>query len=229
MKTMNIAIVAVTIAAALGIGVIGLHDGKSAEENAEASRNKADGEDVSVGGATKASQARASGDNSDPSSAASGTPQLVAAQHANSESSEGNLRGPAIMSAENAKRAALVNGKLRAADAEFSDLMEILEKEGRDEAWAQQMENSFDVALRSHGPGYSGLEVDKVRCGRSVCVMSAVVRAGTSPTSPNADWSGLISNAFGEPWFGQNFMDTRTTLAPDDKGMIFISVFERKR
>lgn len=229
MKTMNIAIVAVAIAAALVIGAIGLQQKRSAEEDTQASRDKVDGEDVSVGGAAKASQARTSGDSFYPSGAVSGTSQPVATQHANSKIPEGSLRGPAVMSAENAKRAALVKGKLRAADAEFSDLMEILDKEGRDDAWAQQIENSFDVALRSHGPGYSGLEVDKVRCGRSVCVMSAVVRAGTSPTSPNADWSGLIANTFGEPWFGQNFMDTRTTLAPDDKGMIFISVFERKR
>ena len=227
MNTKNIAAIGIVVAIALTVGALVFKNRKSDVEVAQADRNNA-GSASGTAGATENSQPGVPIGGA-TSGTASLAQELDADQSGGSTGSQVDRRGPSIMSPENVQRAMRMNGKLRAADPEFSDLMEILEKEGRDEDWAQQVESSFDVALRSYGPGYSGLEVQKVRCGRTVCVMSAAVRSGTSPTSPNADWSRLLSNTFGEPWFGQNFMDTSTTLAPDDKGMIFISVFERKR
>lgn len=143
--------------------------------------------------------------------------------------SKEELAWPVAMSEQSRKRVAAMNDRLSAASPKFSDLYELFEAEEVDPQWSKAMEQNFDIALRSYTRGYHGLEIDEVRCSRSICYVSAAVKSGALDTADNTDWQRLISNIYSEPWFLDNFMDARTTLGGDDKGAIYISTFERKR
>lgn len=119
--------------------------------------------------------------------------------------------------------------KLSGVNTEFGDLYSLARTEAPDPKWSADTESAINVALRSGGAGYAGLQVGPPQCSATVCIVEAAVNPGANSQGKSSDWQTLIGSVYAEPWFANNFMDARVVMADDPTGTVYISVFERKQ
>jgi len=131
------------------------------------------------------------------------------------------------MSSEGQARIDAVLPRLDGLDKDGQDYALLARAEAPDPDWSPRLEQLLQVALDQHGRGYTGLEVSRPRCARTVCVITAAARVRETQ-HPNADWQRLASRIAKEPWFKDAFLDTRTTVASDKQGALYVSYFIRK-
>ncbi|WP_371180978.1 hypothetical protein [Xanthomonas sacchari] len=135
---------------------------------------------------------------------------------------------PSSISEKNMKRVVAMRNDLIGSSDFYKDIYDLYSAEGKDEKWSPSMEANIDTHLRSKGRGYDGLEVSEPSCSKTICYISTVVKPNTSPKAANADWQTLMTSAYGEQWFRDNFADAHIVQGGDNNGTIYISFFQRK-
>ncbi len=135
---------------------------------------------------------------------------------------------PSLINEKNMKRVVAMRNDLLGSSDFYKDIYDLYSAEGRDEKWSPSMESNMDTHLRSKGRGYDGLEVSEPSCSKTICYISTVVKPNTSPKAANADWQTLMTSAYGEQWFRDNFADAHIVQGGDNNGTIYISFFQRK-
>ncbi|MEJ1095266.1 MULTISPECIES: hypothetical protein [unclassified Pseudoxanthomonas] len=178
-----------------------------------------------------AGRARSTGEDNDPISpgaeSANQTPELAQSIGRPAGLSSLAETGPRPMSPEGQARIDAVLPRLDGLDKDGQDYALLARAEAPDPDWSPRLEQSLQLALDQHGRGFTGLEVSRPRCARTVCVITAAARV-LETQHPNADWQQLTFRIAKEPWFKDAFFDTRTSVTSDKQGALYVTYFIRK-
>jgi hypothetical protein len=135
--------------------------------------------------------------------------------------------GPRPMSADGQARIDAALPRLDRLDNDGQDYASLARAEAPDPDWSPRLEQLLQQAIEQYGRGYTGLEVSRPRCTRTVCMLTAVAQVQETQ-HPNADWQRLTFRIAKEPWFKETFFDTRTTVTSDQQGALYVTYFVRK-
>jgi hypothetical protein len=135
--------------------------------------------------------------------------------------------GPRPISPDGQARIDAVLPRLDSLDKDGQDYALLARAEAPDPDWSPRLEQLLQLAIDQHGRGFTGLEVSRPHCARSVCVITAAAHV-LETQHPNADWQRLTFRIAKEPWFKDAFFDTRTTVASDKQGALYVTYFIRK-
>ena len=154
---------------------------------------------------------------------------------ANSEDSEGGhtlaesiVHAPTPMTADGIRRVSKFADGLATKNERQKEFLALSRNEEKDPQWSPQMQDALASSLRNNFGRRGGLEVSDIQCTRTICTMSAVVANSAAP-SQSSDWQALMRSVMNEPWFGDHFFDASTTMGTDDKGLIYLTYFVRKK
>lgn len=135
--------------------------------------------------------------------------------------------GPGPTSPQNEERLEKFLEDVVSHDSAFADLNKLAETEAKDPEWSDPVEQMFRESIRRLGAKMTALQVAEPYCTQTVCRLLAT---GTfSSDAANADWQHLMNLVMNEPWFRQNFADTRSSMHGDSHGVVYVSYFVRKR
>lgn len=133
--------------------------------------------------------------------------------------------GPRTLTMANERRLDALAADLARRDPRQRDFLQLAKSEERDPNWSDNMERMLQASIQNHGSGLTGLEVGMPYCSRTLCKL--VATGGRSTDDANTNWQRLMEAVMSEPWFGQNFDDTSTSITGDEKGVMYITYFVR--
>jgi hypothetical protein len=140
---------------------------------------------------------------------------------------------PRALSAANEERVEKHKTSLRnSPDGVTSAYMEEyfmrLDEEQPDQMWTQLVAAEFSGEMSKNEDLLRNMEVDEIRCSRSVCVMGAVGPADQTFT-PGADWQQFVGEALGKTWWREQFMDTTTSVKFVDGKVVYLTFVRRQQ
>ena len=133
--------------------------------------------------------------------------------------------GPRTLTMANERRLDALAADLAMREPRQRDFLQLAKSEKRDPNWSDNMERMLQASIQNHGSELTGLEVGVPYCSRTLCKL--VATGGRSTADANANWQRLMGAVMNEPWFGQNFDDTSTSVTGDAKGVMYITYFVR--
>jgi hypothetical protein len=105
------------------------------------------------------------------------------------------------------------------------DLEELADHEPADTS-AEALARVIAEAIHRHGVRLNALRAAPPYCTQTICRMIAT--GGFDTSAPNADWQDLMGAVMNDPMLEGQFVDTRTTVQGDQKGLMYVTYFVRK-
>lgn len=114
--------------------------------------------------------------------------------------------------------------RIRADRGAWADLLELSEKEERDDD-AQRLEQMLALSIRRHGDHMTALRLSSPRCTHSVCILRGVGLGDSQ--DPRSDWQRLLGKLMSEPWFRNAFDDMRGSVGGDSGETLYHTILVR--
>lgn len=218
----------ITIAAALGVGVLVGRYGASPQSTPADVQTSSDDmapQTASNDPASPPGMARDANARSAPSAAAPTSTQAAefpaTAPIAGTAPAAG---GPRPLLPDDMARFEGTENRIRSDRGVWADMLELSESEEQDDgAW--RLEQQLALAIRRHGDSYSELRLSPPRCTRSVCVLRGIGSGDTQ--NPRSNWQRLNSAIISEPWFRQSFDDMSGMVSMDGGDTVYLAMFLR--